>query len=139
MIGIAIGVIALLVATNAAQALWLYAMHRQSHRLRDVLEKTDERADRAESDLALETAAHAETRRLLAAERDLRAAVEAERNEAYRTARDHFIEQIKTSGVADAIAFVSRLSLPPPRVLADKVVPAGDPNDPSDDLLKPEL
>jgi hypothetical protein len=76
-------------------------------------------------------------RESLRRERDLRAAVEAERNEAYRKARDYYAARIKASSVADAVRLVDELlSMPIPGGVSEDL-PAGDPARTDDDLLKP--
>lgn len=70
-----------------------------------------------ESSLDLETAAHTETRRELAEEKDLRAAAEAQRNQAWREAREDAVNRIALLDPAAAAAYGNRiLSAPLPGV-----------------------
>lgn len=111
---------------------------------RDMLDQEREETRVVRGQLASEEAAHEVTEKLLKKEQALRATAEAERNDAYRRARDYYAERIRNSGVADAIHLVdSILALPLPGVVRDasdgvsEVVPAGDPNRTDDDLLRP--
>ena len=107
---------------------------------RDMLDAERKELAKVRGELDVETAAHAVTQKRLSAEQELRASVEAQRNDAFRTARDHYAERLKNSGVADAIRIVDELlSGPLPGVVPDKVVPAGDPARSDDDLLDPGL
>lgn len=82
-----------------------------------ALEKEREEHRSTRGELAVEEAAHTTTRDLLRKEQDLRADVEAQRNDAERRVRDHIIEQIASSGIADAVALGNRiLSAPLPGV-----------------------
>lgn len=82
---------------------------------RDLLDKEREEKNHAVNDLAVETAAHAETRRLLAAEKDLRAVAESQRNQAWKESREEAVRIIESSGVADAAHLGNRiLSMPLP-------------------------
>lgn len=101
---------------------------------RDRIEKLDERADRAESDLELENAAHAETRRLLAAEKDVRAQVESQRNQAFITARNDLVERIRKANVADAQVLIRDL-LAAPLPGLPQTVPEGRATAPDPDAL----
>jgi hypothetical protein len=76
---------------------------------RDLLDKAHEELRNVEGDLKVETAAHVATADELRKERLLRASAEAERNEAWRQARDHIIEEINAMGIADAAAIGNRL------------------------------
>lgn len=103
---------------------------------RDRIDKLDERADAAERGLADETSAHNATKQKLLAEHELRVSAETQRNTAEVRERERIAEQIKSSGVADAVAMLDRL-FAQPGVRDEETVPAGDPNTTDDDLLKP--
>lgn len=112
---------------------------REQIAIRDELDKEREETRTVRGQLALEEASHEATQKRLQAEQDLRAAVEAQRNDAERRCRDYYAEQIRKAGVADALFLVDRiLSLPlPGGVSPDGKVPAGDPKRSDDDLLAP--
>ena len=79
------------------------------------IDQLDEQLMHTQNDLNTETAAHAATSDELRKEKLLRASAEAERNEAWRQARDHIVEQINQSGIADAANLGNRiLSAPLP-------------------------
>lgn len=61
----------------------------------DANRKLDERCDTAESDLKLETAAHAVTSAQLKTERDLRGVAEAKLNQARRRVRELLADNLK--------------------------------------------
>jgi hypothetical protein len=106
---------------------------------RDMLDKEREETRKVRGELAVETAAHAVTSDELRKEKILRAGAEAQRNEAYRTARDHFVERIKKAKVADANHLIADLlSMPLPGVLVSgvpKAVPEGRATAPGPDSL----
>jgi hypothetical protein len=108
---------------------------------RDLLDQEREQHRKTRGELATEVAGHATTQKRLDAEQKLRVEVEAQRNEAFRVARDFYAEKLMNSGVADAIKLVdSVLSGPLPGVVSGgETVPAGDPNRTDDDLLAPDL
>lgn len=110
---------------------------REGMALRDLLDKEREETRVVRGQLAAEEAAREVTEKRLRAEQDLRAAVESQRNDAYRRARDYYAARIKAAGVADAVRLVDDLlSVPLPGV-QEGTVPAGDPNRTDDDLIAP--
>lgn len=112
-----LGFAALTTGTIATLAIMLSRSKDTTIAAIDMRDKERERANHAEADLALESAAHAETRRLLAAEKDLRSQAEAQRNEAWRHAREDAARIIEQSGIADAAHLGNRiLSAPLPGV-----------------------
>lgn len=104
---------------------------------RDMLDKEREQHRVTAGELTAEIAAHETTRKSLAAEQKLRATVEVQRNDAYRQARDYYVERLKGAGVADAIRIIDDLLSAPLPSGMSKEVPAGDPATTEDDLLAP--
>jgi hypothetical protein len=132
-----IGTLGLAVAVTVF-AFRYAAVIREQIACRDMLDQEREELRTVRGQLALEEAAHEATQKQLRAERNLRAAVESQRNDAERRCRDYYAEQIRNSGVADAISLVDRLlSMPLPGVVSDGKVPTGDPARTDDDLLAP--
>lgn len=84
----------------------------------------DEVIDHAKTrgELNAEIAAHVVTRDELAKEKQLCASVEAQRNEAWRYARENAVKIIEASGIADAVSLGNRiLSAPLPGSMPDAV------------------
>jgi hypothetical protein len=105
---------------------------------RDLFQNERWRADAMTSERDIEVAAHAVTAKQLKDERDLRAAIEAERNDAYRIARDYYAARIESANVADASRIVSELlALPLPRVVSGALPKADAPTPGPDDLERP--
>lgn len=88
--GMAIAIVAIVVL-----AFKLSASKDDVIAARDRIEKLDERADIAETDLKLETAAHAVTRSQLKTEQNLRAVAEAKLNQAQRRVRELLAAHLK--------------------------------------------
>lgn len=83
----------------------------------DTLDKEREETRVVRGQLALEEAAHDATRKELAEEKDLRARAEAERNEAWRQAREDAVQRIEALDPAAAAALGNHiLSAPLPGV-----------------------
>lgn len=74
-----------------------------------AFEKEREEHRETRGELQVEEAAHTATRDLLRKEQGLRAEVEAQRNDAERRVRDHIVDQIASSGIADAVALGNRI------------------------------
>ncbi len=110
---------------------------REQLAARDLLDTEREELRKTRGELDVETATHAVTAKRLDEERELRIAVEAQRNDAYRRARDFYAAKLKASNVADAVRLVDELLALPVVVPEDHDVPAGDPARTDDDLLRP--
>jgi hypothetical protein len=131
--GTLVGLVAVIVL-----AFKLVASAREQIALRDLLDSEREQHRATRGELDTETAAHQATAKALAVEKQLRTSVEVQRNDAYRRARDFYVERLKASSVADAVRLVDDLlSLPLPGIVPVEEVPAGDPATTEDDLLKP--
>lgn len=131
----AIGLVAVI-----ALAFKLVSALREQIAMRDLLDAERKQLSIARGELDTETAAHAATSDELRKEKDLRASAESERNQAHLKEREHVVEIIQKSNIADAAGLVSRiLSAPlvsglPPQVPAPKRS-----EDPRDGLLDPGL
>jgi hypothetical protein len=94
------------------------------------IEQLDSSLSEVRGELNTETAAHAATSDELRKEKLLRASAEAQRNDAERRVRDHVVEFISKSGIADAAALGNRiLSAPLPGARLSET--------PGNDLEKP--
>lgn len=112
-----VGLCVLLAGMLSAAGLWLRSEVKEGKTCRDRLEEMDDLADRYHSERDVEVAAHAVTSAELAETKLRLASAEADRNEAWRLARDQIAEQILSSGIGDAVALGNRiLSAPMPGV-----------------------
>jgi hypothetical protein len=141
VIALACIALGLAVASTAGLIAFAWRADRRSSDLlaaRDIIDAERRRADATTSERDIEIAAHAVTSKQLADERELRAAIEAERNDAYRIARDYYAARIESANVADAARIVSDLlALPLPRVVSG-ALPKADASTPDpDDLERP--
>lgn len=132
--GTVIGLVAVIVL-----AFRLVSASKEQLAARDLLDQEREQHRVTRGELATEAAGHATTTKRLEAEQKLREAVEVQRNEAARRARDFYVARLQKSGVADAIRLVDDLlnAELPGLVREEARVPAGDPNRTDDDLLAP--
>jgi hypothetical protein len=101
---------------------------------RDLLDSKDEELTKVRGELLLESATLVTTQDELRKEKNLRASAEAERNDAYRTARDQIVERLKKGNVADANHLITDL-LSMPLGGMPKAVPEGRATAPGPDAL----
>ena len=109
MVWALVGVIAALVAMNAAQALWQWKTQGAKDALRDVLDGQRGVYEAVRADRDARSMALAAAQEQLRGARERLATAEAERNAAYERARTDVIERIRASGVADAVVLVNDL------------------------------
>lgn len=108
--------------------------NRETLAARDLLDGEREELRKVRGELNVETAAHAETRRLLAKEKDLRAVAESQRNQAFQEARDYLVAKLKKSKIADVERFIADLLATPLPGLPE-AVPASRATTPGPDAL----
>lgn len=102
---------------------------------RDIIEKAHEETSKVRGELALETTAHGVTRDELRKEKDLRASVESERNQAFTEGVHHVVEKLKKSGIADVQRFTADLLATPLPGFVPAEVPQGRATAPGPDSL----
>lgn len=142
---IALACIALGLAAASVAGLIAFAWRADSRAsdllaTRKLLDVEHEHHRTTRGELNAEIAAHVVTRGELAKEKTLRASVEAQRNQAWRYARENAVAIIEASGIADAVSLGNRiLSAPLPGSVPDAVpiVPLSESGDAA--LEKPEV
>lgn len=88
---------------------WLHGTHKEAKALSDMLIAVNKELEKTRSELHDETLSLAAMQEQLDETKSRLATAEAQRNQAYEAARDHIVERIKKSGIADASKLLSDL------------------------------
>jgi hypothetical protein len=106
---------ALLTASGGLIGLALVSRkdNREALAVRDLLDAQRQLARQYEMERDVEIAAHAVTSTELREARERLSIAEAQRNTAYREARDHYVEQVKNAPIADAGKLLEELLAAP--------------------------
>lgn len=119
----AAGTVGLAVAV-VVMAFKLVASSREQLAARDLLDQEREQHRKTRGELDTEAAAHAVTRDELRKEKDLRASAESQRNQAHIEERNHVVQIIQKSNIADAAHLVSRILAAPLSGVVSAQLPA---------------
>lgn len=134
-----LGLVAVLVASNITSAIWLHSATNGRDTASDTAAEWRLRFEQKQHELELSdlnvktlTSELDETKKLLEV-------TQRQRNEAMETARDHFVQRIKSAGTADAASLLASLLAQPITGPDGGVLPkANRSDDAKDGLLDPE-
>jgi hypothetical protein len=137
MIWALLGTTVLFIGLLAPALVWLHAEVSEGKHLRDRLDEEMKLAAQYRSERDVEVVAHAVTKDLLDKEQHLRAATEAQRNDAMRRARAYLAQSLANASEGDIDAAIVDLFSSPLGVVRPQVPAASRPAPGSDDLEVP--
>jgi predicted Holliday junction resolvase-like endonuclease len=127
----------LLLAILTPTLIWLHAEVSEGKHLRDRLEEQTKLSEEYRSGRDIEVAAHAVTTDELDKEKYLRAAAEAQRDEALRKSRAYLAQNLRNASEGELNAVVADLFSSPLSVVRPQVPAASSPAANDSDLEKP--